>query len=282
MFEDPRTVLRRHGMRPKRSWGQNFLVSEKAVRMIAEHCRPPENEKAPPIVEIGAGVGTLTKALLGLGGAVIAIERDRDMCRALRKEFEEEPRFRLIEGDAQRIDYAVLFREAPGVLTGNLPYQLTGRLIRTAVDNSRHVTRAVIMVQKEVADRICAGPGESARGALSAIVQSRFEIRSILTLKPTAFHPPPAVRSSVLLLVPKIQPLFDEGLSAEMFDKVVNAAFSSRRKTLRNSLLSSGMGWTPSDVESLLSRSGINPSSRPETLSVEDFTRLATITSKFR
>ncbi len=281
-FENPRTVLKRHGMRPKRSWGQNFLVSEKAIRTVAEQCHLSKNDRALPIVEIGAGVGTLTRALLKLGSPVIAIERDRDMCRILLEEFKEELNFQLIEADAQKVDYAALFQDGRGVLTGNLPYQLTGRLIRTTVNTYRYMTKAVIMVQKEVADRLVAGPGDSARGALSAIVQSRFEVKSVLTLKPTAFYPPPAVRSSVLRFLPKGETFFGEELSEEHFDKVVNAAFSSRRKTVRNSLISSGIGWKPTDVETLLAQSGIDPVARPETLSVEEFSRLAAFSSKKR
>jgi 16S rRNA (adenine1518-N6/adenine1519-N6)-dimethyltransferase len=274
VFEDPRAVLKRHGMKPKSSWGQNFLVSERAVKKIAAAC---QREDEPPhrVVEIGAGVGTLTQALLALGAHVISVERDRDMCRVLRKELAKADRFALLEADAAKLDYAAILGDTPGVVAGNLPYQLTGRLIRGILDNHHLLIRSVIMVQKEVAERLTAVPGASARGALSAITQARFSVRVMLRLRPTAFHPPPEVRSAVVALEPLAETPFDTGLSPATFDKIVNAAFSKRRKTIRNSLLSSDLGWSSREIDKRIALSEIDPKLRAERLSVDDFARLA-------
>ena len=122
LFVDPRTVLREFGLRPKHSFGQNFLISEKAVETIARLC---VDEPGRRVVEIGPGLGTLTHALLTLGGSVIAVERDRDMCEVLREAFGEQPHFKLEEADAAKFDYEGALMAGPGVIAGNLPYVLS-------------------------------------------------------------------------------------------------------------------------------------------------------------
>jgi 16S rRNA (adenine1518-N6/adenine1519-N6)-dimethyltransferase len=272
-FEDPRTVLKRHALRPKRSWGQNFLVSPKAVAIIADACTE-NNSCDTPVVEIGAGVGTLTSALLHRGRAVTAVERDREMCAILRAELGDTPGFRLLEADAAKVSYAELFKETRGVIVGNLPYQLTGRLIRSVTGAWTRISKAVLMVQAEVAERLTAPAGNPNRGALSVVVRARFDTRIIHRLKPTAFHPPPKVRSAVVRFESKGETIFDGGLNSEAFDTVVNAAFTGRRKTLRNSLIASGL--EPAEtVERRLAKADIDPRWRPEHLSVDDFARLA-------
>lgn len=271
-FEDPRVALKRHGFRPKHSWGQNFLVSQKAVQTIAT-CAVSDSTEPRRVIEIGAGVGTLTAALLAQHAHVIAIERDRDMCRVLRTDFDTHPAFELKEADAAKIDYAELIGDQQGVIAGNLPYQLTGKLLRAIIDISHHLKRAIIMVQEEVAARISAPPGHRSRGALSAIVQSRFEVSTLIRLKPSAFHPPPKVRSAVLCLTPHAQSLFETGMEPALFDKLVNAAFTSRRKTLKNSLRASRI-VSSDEILPWLTRAGIDPVVRPERLTHQEFVRL--------
>lgn len=271
-FEDPRCALKRHGLAPKHSWGQNFLISQKAVSAIAEACFLP---RPSLIVEIGPGVGTLTSALLRGDAFVTAVERDRDMCRVLRDEFKERDNFELIEGDAAEWDYRALLGEQKGVLVGNLPYQITGRLLRAAVESCDRLLRAVFMVQEEVAERLTALPKTSSRGALSVIVQARFNVKIALRLKPTAFYPPPKVRSAVMTFDPLPRAAFPPNVEPSLFDAVVNGAFSSRRKTVRNSLALSPLKFSTSMVESLLKKADVDASLRPEALSVQDFVRLA-------
>ncbi len=282
VFEDPRTALKRHGLAPKHSWGQNFLVSQKAVSVIADACMPPRSTENPPqtVAEIGAGLGTLTSALLHKGLRVIAVERDRDMCAALRADFGEDPSFTLMEEDAAKVDFPSLFENQKGIIAGNLPYQITGRLLRSVVESYSSLARAVLMVQAEVGERLVAPPKTSARGALSVIVQARFEVKIALRLKPTAFHPPPKVRSAVLTFDPLPRPAYLETTSPELFDRVVNAAFTGRRKTLKNSLAASCLEISAAKAESLLLAARVAPHLRPEELSVEDFARLADAASR--
>ncbi len=269
-FEDPRTVLKRYGLFPKRSWGQNFLVSSRARDVIARAC---VDEPRRQVIEIGAGLGTLTRALLDLDACVVAVEQDREMCDVLISEFSDQDNFELKQGDATKIDYASCLNNQPGIIAGNLPYQVTGRILRRVIEESSIFLRAVFMVQKEVANRIIAPEGDKARGALSVFVQSRFKPRILLRLGPGAFHPKPKVHSAVVELHPHEHAIFDSEKDQIDFDRGVKAAFSARRKTLRNALVGGGLG-SVDEVMALLARAGIDPGLRPGRLSVEDFVAL--------
>jgi 16S rRNA (adenine1518-N6/adenine1519-N6)-dimethyltransferase len=270
IFVDPRAVLKRHGLRPKRSWGQNLLISAAAVERIARSCvdRPERH-----VIEIGAGPGTLTNALLALGARVTAVERDREMCRVLEAELGGSPGFTLAEADASSFDYQALLAAEPSVVAGNLPYQITGRILRRVLESATPPLRAVFTVQLEVADRLVAGPGDRARGALSAMVEARCEAEISLRLPATAFSPRPRVRSAVVELTPRAAPLF-EGIEATRFDTAVKAAFTGRRKTLRNALLTSG--WAEREnVDQILETAGIDPGIRAERLDTSALVALA-------
>jgi len=270
-FEDPRAVLKRHGLAPKKSWGQNFLVSRSAVERIARLC---VDEPGRHVVEIGAGLGTLTAALLGMGARVTAVERDPDMCAVLEAELGGVPGFALAPGDAATFDYAACLGGARGVVAGNLPYQITGRILRRVLQSEMPLVRAVFMVQAEVADRLCAPPGARDRAALSAMTQARCRPGIVVRLPPTAFSPRPRVRSAVVDLVPLEAPLYGD-LGGARFDRAVKAAFASRRKMIRNSLLTAGAG-SREQISELLARSGIDPETRAERLPNATLVALAT------
>jgi 16S rRNA (adenine1518-N6/adenine1519-N6)-dimethyltransferase len=270
LFEDPRAVLKRHGLRPKRALSQNFLISERAVRTIAERCA---DEPGRRVIEIGAGAGTLTGALLGRGAAVTAIERDPELCAVLRAELGAHDALGVVEGDAAEHDYGADIGAGPAVIAGNLPYQITGLLLRRVSAVRHGLLRAVLMIQAEVADRVCAGPGERERAALSVLIQSRMETRVVLRLAPTAFAPPPKVRSAVLELTPHPEPLHGE-LDDAAFDAAVKAAFAGRRKTIRNSLIAA-TGQPADRVAALLGAAGIDPGQRAQQLENLAFVALA-------
>jgi 16S rRNA (adenine1518-N6/adenine1519-N6)-dimethyltransferase len=267
-FEDPRAALRRHGLRPRKSFGQNFLVDRSVVERIAAAIGP---HPGLLIVEIGAGLGTLTRALVAGGSAVVAIERERDMARALRADFEAEGRVTVEEVDAVSFDYRAAARESPTVVVGNLPYNVTGPLLATIVDSMDALVAAVVMVQREVAQRMVAAPGSRTYGALSVMVQARCDVELVLEVPPGAFYPIPEVHSAVVRLVPSRPPRIGTR-DWEKVRRVVRAAFAQRRKKLRNALRS----LAPQDVvEASLAQAGIDPALRAERLSVEDFARLA-------
>jgi 16S rRNA (adenine1518-N6/adenine1519-N6)-dimethyltransferase len=266
-WEDPRRVLARHGLRPKRGYSQNFLISERAVTAIASAAvTAPETA----VVELGAGLGTLTAALLRAGARVIAVERDPDMLRVLTAEFGSHG-VQLRRDDAAEIDYGTLARELGGrlVVAGNLPYAITGAILRNLVEQRAAIARAVVMVQREVRDRLSAAPGSRDYGALSVFVQAAFEVDTVVKLGAAAFHPRPKVDSAVVQLTPRAQARAEE---TPAFQRAVRAAFQSRRKTLRNALTTA---VAPALAARALVRAGIDPERRGETLSVEEFARLA-------
>lgn len=265
-WEDPRRVMRRHGLQPKKSFSQNFLVSRHHVERIVEALAPSPDELT---VELGPGLGTLTAALLRAGARVLAVDLDRDMLEVLRRELGEVQGLSLREGDAAALDLSAL-AQAEGAriaLCGNLPYAVTGSILRNVVKHRDALRRAVIMVQREVRDRLLSGPGSKSYGVVSVFVQAAFSVHSVTKVPPGAFHPPPRVESAVVRLEPLATPRAEE---TEAFRAVVKAAFGQRRKTLRNSLRSLGAG-----VDQALASAGIDPSRRAETLSIEEFAALA-------
>ena len=265
---DPRAVLRRAGLAPKRSFGQNFLVSPHVVEAIAKACVPDELLGEPNVVELGAGTGALTALLAARAAKVVAVERDRDLVPVLKEEFAERSNVAIVEGDASTVEPAALVAE-PRVLCGNLPYQITGRLLELATVHADTLARVVFMVQLEVAERIAAEPGTKAYGALTVFVNAAFEVKKLFDVSPGSFHPPPEVTSAVVLLTPRRPRLAEE---TDTFRALVKGAFGARRKTLRNA-------WSKVDtrerIEAAAAASGISLDARGETLDVIAYARMA-------
>lgn len=263
-WEDPRRVLARHGLTPKRSYSQNFLVSERAVRAIVEACKLGPDSR---VVELGPGCGTLTHALAEASKHLFAIERDPDMLRILEQE-SDRAKVELVPGDAKAIQLAELSAEKL-VVAGNLPYAITGAILRNLGEQVERIERAVLMVQREVRDRLIAAPDSAEYGALSVFTAQVFAIDTVLHLPRTAFHPPPKVTSSVVRLTPLAVP---RAPRTQEFTTVVRAAFQARRKTLRNALVQA-LGVEITDAA--LAAAEIDGKRRGETLSIEEFARLA-------
>ena len=275
MTGDARAVLRRSGLSPKKGFGQNFLVSQHTVDAIAAACIPDSEVGRARVLELGAGTGALTRALALRARSVVAVERDRDLVPVLAEELADlaEGRVRIVEGDAQVVDPRELLGAAdpdsPRVLCGNLPYQITGRLLERAVVNADDVERVVFMVQLEVADRLAAEPGSKTYGALTVFVRAAFRCAKILTVGPGSFHPPPDVTSAVIRLEPE-RPR--RAVETDTFRAVVKGAFGTRRKTLRNAW----RGVAPLDViAAAAEKAGISLDARGETLSVDQFAAMA-------
>ncbi len=266
-WEDPRAVLARHGLAPKRRLSQNFLVDPRAVETIA---RAAVASPGACVVELGPGLGTLTAALLRAGARVIGVERDPDMLRVLAAEFGDQP-LELLPGDAAALDYGELAARVGGPLAvaGNLPYAVTGAILRKLIEARARLERVVVMVQREVRDRLVAAPDSAEFGALTVFTTAAFEVHTVLRLRPGAFHPPPKVESAVVQLTPRPVPLAEE---TEAFRRVVRAAFQSRRKTLRNALAAIAGREA---AERALAEVGIDPMRRGETLAIAEFAALA-------
>jgi 16S rRNA (adenine1518-N6/adenine1519-N6)-dimethyltransferase len=264
-WEDPRRVLARHGLAPKRSFSQNFLVSERAVRGIVEACALTADSQ---VVELGPGCGTLTVALAAVCARVYAVERDPDMLRLLELETDS-ARVQLVPGDAKHVDLRALSGGARIHVAGNLPYAITGAILRQLMEQSEQITHAVLMVQREVRDRLVAAPDTAQYGALTVFTQQVFEVQTVLHVPRTAFHPPPKVTSSVVKLTPLATP---RAPRVPSFERIVRAAFQARRKTLRNALIQS-LGAAHSDA--ILEATSIDGKRRGETLSIEEYARLS-------
>lgn len=265
--------LRERGLSPKKRFGQNFLVDVHAQKMIAEAATTPVGGT---VLEIGPGMGALTRPLLERAGHVVALERDRDLVPLLSEDFAEpiaQGRLHIVEGDAMAQDWAALLQghPKPHVIAGNLPYLLTGPLLERATMLVDHVDRVVFMVQLEVAERLMAKPSTKEYGALTVFVQAAFDVRRVLTVRAGAFYPRPDVDSAVVALDP-VKPKRAEETDA--FRDAVRAAFGARRKTLRNAWKSI-YGWSKEELETHAAAAGISLDARGETLSVEAFARFA-------
>jgi 16S rRNA (adenine1518-N6/adenine1519-N6)-dimethyltransferase len=270
---DPRALLREAGLRPKKSLGQNFLVAEPIARAIASACVRDEEVGRARVVEIGAGTGVLTRLLAERARMLVAIERDRDLVALLDGEIVG-ARARVLEADARTVDIAALLGAAdpasPRVLCGNLPYAITGPLLRSAVHHASGLERVVFMVQDEVARRLLAVPGTKEWGALTIFVTAAFEVRRLLRAPPGAFHPRPEVTSAVVELNPLRPP---RAIETEHFRALVRRAFEARRKTLRNAW--AGLTQDSVALERAAACAAISLDARGETLEVESFARMA-------
>ncbi len=267
-----RDVIAKHGLRARKSLGQNFLLDLNLTRKIARAAAPLEGHA---VIEIGPGPGGLTRALL-LEGAekVIAVERDSRVVPALNEIAGRWPdRLEVIEGDALKVDQAMLAEKTglPVKVVANLPYNiatplLTGWLLSEPWPSWWH--SLTLMFQREVADRITASPGSRSFGRLAVLSQWRSHARRLFDIPPAAFTPPPKVTSSVVQITPLPEPV--ENCSPNALQKVTAAAFGQRRKMLRKALKS-----ITKDPEALLSMAGLDGTRRAEELDVHDFCRLA-------
>ncbi len=269
MVESPETVLRRHGIRARHSWGQNFLRSPEVLREIVAASGAGPGLR---VVEIGAGLGTLTAALLATGADVWAIERDRDLCEVLRREFEQMPQLQLFEADAVRFAYdaAAEGLSAQPVIVGNLPYQITGPLLFALLNYHTVTGPWIVMVQKEVADRLCADPGSRKYGGATVLLSHRRAINLVCEAPRGCFVPAPRVDSAVIRLDPLPQPRGHVG-DPEGFRVLVRTAFQRRRKMLTNCLAPLA---SADEIRQWCATAGIDPTLRPEKLSCEAFASL--------
>ncbi|HSP19576.1 MAG TPA: 16S rRNA (adenine(1518)-N(6)/adenine(1519)-N(6))-dimethyltransferase RsmA [Myxococcaceae bacterium] len=268
-MDSPRRMLEQHGLRPKHAWGQNFL-DDPAV--LADIVRAARLGPDSTVVELGAGLGHLTSALLETGAKVVAVERDRELVAVLERL--QHPRLTVLAANAARIALASVAGTRPLTLVGNLPYHLTSSILFEALEQQGDLTACVFTVQKEVADRVAAGEGTRAGGLLTVLLGVWFDASIVRMVPRGAFHPPPKVDSAVLLLEHRAEPRAEVGDEA-FFRRVVKAGFSQRRKTLANALQSDRELGEVGRIRAALAEAGIEAMRRAETLSVGDFARLA-------
>jgi len=249
----------------KKSFGQNFLVDETLVREIvaAVDLCPGDT-----ILEIGPGRGALTSELLKSGGSIVAIELDRDLITTLENQFGKSHNFRLLSADALKVDYRQLrdSSEAKLKLVANLPYNIATAILQRLIDYRHDFSEMVLMFQREVVERITAGPGSSDRGYLTVLVEQYFSIERLVDVPPTAFRPQPQVWSSVVKLVPSDDSAEIVGREND-FASLVSAGFRQKRKTILNNLKAAPfINPSGKDIVAALTEAGIDPLRRAETL----------------
>lgn len=262
-------ILRTHNIRAVKKWGQNFLTDGNIIaKIVAEAQLAP----ADTVLEIGPGLGTLTQALAATGAKVTAVEIDRRLVAVLKETLVEYPSVSVINADILELNIDTAVGNAAYKVVANLPYYITTPIIFALLEQVRAPELLVVMVQKEVAERMTASPGGKDYGALSVALQYHTEARIAFTVPPAAFIPSPGVTSAVLVCQRRIVPpvvVTDE----KLFFRVVKAAFSVRRKMLSNAL--KNMGLNGQETAIWLDRAGIDGRRRGETLTLEEFAALA-------
>jgi 16S rRNA (adenine1518-N6/adenine1519-N6)-dimethyltransferase len=273
-MDDPRRLLEKYDLAAKKSWGQNFLVDRGVLdRIVRAAAIVPDDV----VVEIGAGLGTLTGALASASPPprrIVAVERDPDKIRVLRAELGAGvgPAIDVRAADAAKLDLRAESASAgrPVVLVGNLPYQISSAILLAVAGAGAAIARAVVMVQRELAERVVAPHGNKTYGRLTVMVQQRLAPRILFNVGSGSFHPRPKVTSSVMLLAPRAAPLAPVD-DADLFERVVKEAFGTRRKMLRRAL---EPAFGAATAAAALDRAGIAGTLRAEALSVADFGRL--------
>lgn len=251
--------------RARKRFGQNFLRDPGIISRIVRAIAPHAGER---LVEIGPGQGALTEPLLDAAGHLEVIELDRDLIPGLRVQFFNYPGFVIHEGDALKFDFRALQGDGvPLRVVGNLPYNISTPLIVHLLQAGDAVQDMHFMLQKEVVERLAANPGGADWGRLSVMAQYHCRVESLFVVPPEAFVPRPKVESAIVRLTPHVERPSTAADEPLLFD-LVRQAFSQRRKTLRNNL----KGRVDADALEAL---GIDPGRRPQTLTVEEFVRIA-------
>jgi 16S rRNA (adenine1518-N6/adenine1519-N6)-dimethyltransferase len=262
-----RELLARYELRPSKGLGQHYLADPNTARKVARLGGAGPGET---VLEVGPGLGSLTLALRQAGAAVVAVEADRRLLPALAEVLGDDPQVRVEVADALQADLAGLAPTARR-LVANLPYNIAATLVLKVLAEAPAIDHQVVMVQREVGERLAAAPGSAAYGVPSAKLAAQATARILSPVSRRVFVPEPHV-DSVLLGVTRRQHPAVEGLDQAELGRVVDAAFAQRRKTLRNALR--GLGLDPADVEALGRAAGVDLGLRAERLGIEEFAAL--------
>lgn len=265
---DWRRILRKHNIRPTRSMGQNFLVDPSVVVRIADVAGVGDDDL---VLEIGPGMGILTRELLSRGARVTGVELDRDLAAFLTADLAAIDRFRLVERDARYVEIEQITGGEPYQVVANLPYSVATVIIRHFMESSTPPRRMTVMVQKEVAERMTAEPGAMSLLGLATYLYAEAQIAFIVP--PDVFLPPPKVESAVVVLNVRDRLAGTSEQRDRMFE-LATMAFQRRRKTISNGL-SMGLGMPKAELDVLLERVGIDPKRRPQTLGVGEWLSIA-------
>jgi 16S rRNA (adenine1518-N6/adenine1519-N6)-dimethyltransferase len=269
-------ILRRRGLRPNRRLGQNFLVDANILAKVVE-----TGEVGPEdgVLEIGPGLGALTRRLAAAARQVLAVEIDAGLHAALTEETAADlPNVRILHADFLALDLEACIPDALGPgrhpVVANIPYSITSPVVIRLLERRALFDRIVLMVQREVADRLQAAPGSSEYGSLTLFVRLHADVRRAAIVPRRAFLPAPEVDSAIVRLDVLAEPRYPD-LEPERYLAVVHAAFQQRRKSLANALTGPALGWSREQALAALAAAGIDPARRGETLTPEEFAALA-------
>ncbi|WP_053832924.1 16S rRNA (adenine(1518)-N(6)/adenine(1519)-N(6))-dimethyltransferase RsmA [Paraclostridium bifermentans] len=272
-------VVDKHGFKFSKSLGQNFLIDDNVIDKILDGARLSEGDK---IIEVGPGIGTLTREMGKVADKVVAIEIDKTLIPILKDTLDEFENIEVVNQDILKVDVQGLVNEklsgGPVKLVANLPYYITTPIVMKFLEEDIPVTDIVVMVQKEVADRMNAGPGTKDYGALSIAVQYYCDTEIVAKAPRHMFIPQPNVDSTVIGLHVREEKKYKVD-SEEVFFKTVKAAFGQRRKTLLNALGTLGF-LDKNEIREVLQEANIDEKRRGETLSIEEFANLANCVNK--
>ena len=274
-FRYPRILLKAHGLWTKKRFGQNFLIDPNIPEQIARAGGIASHSR---VVEIGAGCGTLTQALVGVGAKIIALEYDRELLPVARAELAGRELVEVREANVLHVNWSSLAAELGGPLLiyGNLPYHLSSPILFALLDDLNAWERACFMVQKEFAQRLVARPGERAAGSLSVHAALWTRSTMLFQVPPSAFHPAPKVDSAVIVIEKRQRPAV-EVTDIRTFDHVVKALFAQRRKMSRKALKP-----ICDDVPFVLEAAKIDGTRRGESLTLDEIANLANALSSWR
>lgn len=270
---DASALLKRYGLHADKRLGQNFLEDAQALEVIT---RAAEIHPDDTVLEIGPGLGSLTRYLAVSARQVIAVELDSNLLPPLKATLKPHANVRVIHADILDLSPSEIVNQPEYLVVANIPYYITSAIIRHLLESERKPRRIVLTIQKEVAERICAQPGDLSLLALS--VQVYGQPRIAAKIPASAFFPAPNVDSAVLVIDIHPQPLIPAS-QLENFFELIKAGFSQKRKTLRNSL-SAGLHIAPAQTETMLHEAGIDPMRRAETLSIAEWEALVHLQKK--
>ncbi len=257
-------LLKEYNLRPSKGLGQNFLRDNQALQKVVNAAEPKMDDS---VLEVGAGLGSLTRYLALAVKSVVAVELDTRLFSALKTTLAPYNNIRLVQGDILKLDPAELMDTPDYLVVANIPYYITSAIIRHLLESNPKPRRVVLTIQQEVAERICALPGEMSLLALSVQVYGRPQIKA--DIPAGAFYPSPKVDSCVLCVDIYSEPVIPVP-QMETFFSLARAGFSQKRKTLRNSI-SAGMRIPPGEAQEKLTAAGIDPQRRAETLDLEEW-----------
>ena len=279
VYDDTREILKRYNIKADKSLGQNFLISDEVVDGIVESANI---EKEDIVIEIGPGLGVLTNLLLQKSNNVIAVELDPRMVSILKDRFKEKDNFTIIHEDILKVDLAKIINERKSSnsrvkVVANLPYYISTPIIMKLLENNEIIDEIIVMVQKEVGDRLTAKTGERLAGAITYAVSYYSNASKVINVPKESFIPSPKVESVVIKLELK-KNLQEE--NKELLFKIIKSAFAQRRKTLENALINGKIVTSKERIQEIFDKLGIEKNVRGENLSLEQYESLCKIIVK--